>query len=40
MIYRSWSGSSHAIIDVKHLPRGVYYLRSDQTDKVIKFVKQ
>lgn len=40
MIYRNFIGSSQAIIDVKNFSSGVYYLRSDQFEKPIKFVKQ
>ena len=40
MIYKNFIGSSQAIIDVKNFSSGVYYLRSDQMEKVLKFVKQ
>jgi hypothetical protein len=40
MIYKKIAGSSQATIDVKSFPAGVYYLRSDQLQTAIKFVKQ
>jgi hypothetical protein len=40
MIYNNFIGSSQAIIDVKSFSPGVYYLRSDQMEKGLKFVKQ
>jgi len=39
-VYEKFFGNNKAVIDVKTLPSGVYYLRSDQMGKAIKFVKQ
>jgi hypothetical protein len=40
MIHKKFIGSSQTTIDVKNLPAGVYYIRSDQLQAAIKFVKQ
>jgi hypothetical protein len=40
MIYKNFIGSSWSIIDLRNFSSGVYYLRSDQMEKAIKFVKQ
>lgn len=40
MIFSYFIGASQAVIDVKHFSPGIYYLRSDQIGRVIKFVKQ
>jgi|GEM_PF-2097495 len=39
MIYRSLIASSFAIIDLKNFTSGVYYMRSDQIETAIKFLK-
>jgi hypothetical protein len=39
-IYREFIGSTHTTIDVKHFPSGFYYIRSDQLQATLKFVKQ
>lgn len=40
MIYKKLVGSSQTIIDVKNFSAGVYFIRSDQFQATIKFVKQ
>ena len=40
MIYKNFVGSSQTTIDVKNFSAGVYYLKSDQLQVTIKFVKQ
>jgi len=40
MVHQKIVGSSQAVIDVKNLPSGVYYLRTEQSAAAIKFVKQ
>jgi hypothetical protein len=40
VIYRKFVGNSQIAIDVKHFPSGFYYIRSDQLQATIKFVKQ
>ena len=40
MIYKKFIGSSQTTIDVKSFSSGVYYIRSDQLQAAIKFVKQ
>ncbi len=39
-VYRNFTGNNQTMIDVNNLPSGVYYLRSDQSETSIKFVKQ
>jgi hypothetical protein len=40
MIYKKYTGGSQTTIDVKNFPAGFYYIRSDQLQATIKFVKQ
>jgi hypothetical protein len=40
IIYKNFVGSSQTTIDVKNFSSGVYYLRSDQMEKALQFVKQ
>ena len=40
MIYKKFAGSSQATFDVKNFSSGVYYVRSDQLQATIKFVKE
>jgi hypothetical protein len=40
IVYQKFIGNSQTVIDVKNLSAGVYYLRSDQFDAAIKFIKQ
>ena len=40
IVYQNFMGNSKMVLDVKHFPSGVYYIRSDQMKKVMKFVKQ
>jgi hypothetical protein len=40
LLYKNHIGASRAIIDIKNFSPGVYYLRSDQLNTSIKFVKQ
>lgn len=39
-IYTNFVGSSQTIVDLKNFSSGVYYVRSDQLQATIKFVKQ
>jgi hypothetical protein len=39
MIYRKFIGNTLATIDVKNLPSGFYYIRSDQLQATLKFIK-
>ena len=40
MIYKKFVGSSQTTIDVKNFSAGVYYIRADQLQTAIKFIKQ
>lgn len=40
IVYQKFVGNSKTLIDVQKLLPGVYYLRSDQMETVLKFVKQ
>ena len=40
MVYKKFIGNSQTIIDVKSFLSGFYYIRSDQLQTTIKFVKQ
>ncbi len=40
MVYKNFTGNSQATIDVKNFSSGLYYLKSDQLQASIKFVKQ
>jgi len=40
MVYQKFIKNRQTVIDIKNLPAGVYYLRSDQFDSAIKFIKQ
>jgi hypothetical protein len=40
ILYRNLIGTSQAIIDLKNFSAGIYYLRTDQQNTVIKFAKQ
>jgi hypothetical protein len=40
MIYKKFVGNSQTTIDVKNFSAGVYYLRSDQIQTALKFVKR
>jgi hypothetical protein len=40
IVYRKFIGSAQTTIDVKKLPSGFFYIRSDQLQATIKFIKQ
>ena len=40
MIFKKFIGNTQTMIDVKNFSAGIYYIRSDQLQAIIKFVKQ
>jgi len=40
MIYKKFAGNSQTTIDVKNFPPGFYYIRSEQSQVSLKFIKQ
>ena len=40
MVYQKFTGNVQTIIDMKGFSAGIYYVRTDQSTRAIKFVKE